>query len=236
MRLHFVASALGVGVVAVAVGCGGHSTTPAAPTAPPPTVAPTFPSNRIDSLVLAPDVIGDIVGTKFNWASHPPPGWTLPPPPYVIDEGNPECDALMGPDTNTVGVVYTAWRHNIYKEDNDTFDHAVEQVVATAADSKTAAQLLDNAFIKPLDSCNNAIVHRPKDDKFRWRFQKADATDTDVRWTSTELQDGQVVGWVCANEARAKNNVVIFVQVCQNGNGAPTAATILNKISEKIPG
>ena len=233
MKIHFMASAFGVSVVALAVGCGGgqgggHSAPSVTPTATPP-----FASNSIDSLILAPDLIGDIVGAKFNFVDKPVPGWILPPDPDVIDEGNPECQALFGPYLNSVGLVYTAWRNNLYKEDKDTYDHVIKQAVATVADSKTAMQLLDNAFTKPLNSCNNAVIHE-KDDKYHWKFQKTD--DTDVRWTATELQDGQVVGWVCANEARAKNNVVIFVQVCQNGNGAPTAATILNKISDKVPG
>ncbi|MCV7398312.1 sensor domain-containing protein [Mycobacterium paraseoulense] len=234
MRIRFMASALGA-VVALAVGCGGgptgeHSSKPATPT-----VAPTLSPDAIDSLILAPDVASDIVGSKLNWASKPPPGWISPPVAAFADEGNPECEPLIGPDTYSVGVAYTAWRNNGYKEDKDTYDHSVRQAVATVTDAKAATQLLGDAFVKRLDSCGNTVVHL-KDDKYRWRFQKTDATGTDARWTATELQDGQVTGWVCANEARAKSNVVIYAQVCQFGNGAPAAATILDKISAKIPG
>ncbi|OBI23388.1 sensor domain-containing protein, partial [Mycobacterium sp. E2497] len=183
-------------------------------------MAPTLALNRIDELILAPDVVSDIVGAKLNWASKPPPGATRPQPPIAVDEGNPECAALMGPAADTVGVVYTAWRSNQYRDnDTDTFEHAVYQAVATVVDSKAATVLLGNAFAKRLDACSNAVIHLSG--KYRWRFQKTDATDTGVRWTGTELEDGQITGWVCASEARAKNNVVIYAQVCQWGNGAP---------------
>ncbi|WP_322860234.1 sensor domain-containing protein [Mycobacterium europaeum] len=239
MKSLFVASAVGAGMAVFVVGCGGgqgggHSAKPVPSTVTPP-AAPTLAPNAIDSLILASDVVGDIVAAKLNWAAMPPPGWTRPPGPAVIDEGNPECEPLFGPNTNTVGVIYTAWRSNQYKEDKDTFEHAAYQVVATVADAKAATQLLDNAFTKPVNSCDNAVLHR-KDDISRWRFQKVDTTGTDVRWTATELQNGQVTGWVCPNEARAKNNVVIYVQACQYGNGAPATAAIVDKISEKIPG
>lgn len=240
MRIRFIVSALGAGVVALAVGCGGgqgggHGTTPGVPTATS-TVAPTLALNRIDELILAPDVVSDIVGAKLNWASKPPPGATRPQPPIAVDEGNPECAALMGPAADTVGVVYTAWRSNQYRDnDTDTFEHAVYQAVATVPDSKAATQLLDTAFIKAVNSCDNAVLHR-KDGQAQWRYQKSDATGTDARWTATQLQDGRVVGWICSNEARAKNNVVVYVQVCQYGNGAPAATTIVDKISEKVPG
>ncbi|WP_156751755.1 sensor domain-containing protein, partial [Mycobacterium sp. E2497] len=238
MRIRFIVSALGAVVVALAVGCGGgqgggHSATSVAPS-PTPTVGPTLALNRIDELLVPPEVVGDIVGSKLNWTGTPPPGWTRPPSPPVIDEGNPDCAALFGLDTNTVGVAYTGWRSNLYKEDKDTYEHAVRQAVATVVDSKAATVLLGNAFAKRLDACSNAVIHLSG--KYRWRFQKTDATDTGVRWTGTELEDGQITGWVCASEARAKNNVVIYAQVCQWGNGAPAAATILDNISAKIPG
>ncbi|MEM6107664.1 sensor domain-containing protein [Mycobacterium sp. 050272] len=234
-----MASVIGVGVVALTAGCGGgqgggHSTTSTSSTVVP-AAAPTIAPKDINALIVPPDAAGELLGTKFNWVGSPPPGWTSPPSPFVIDEGNPECDAAMGLDSNTVGVVYTAWRSNHYKEDKDTFDHAVYQVVATVADPKAAKQLLADALGKPLNDCNNVVIHR-KDDKYHWRIQKSSSTDTEVLWTATELLDGQVVGWVCANEARAKNNVVISAQVCQNGNGAPVAKNMADMISAKIPG
>ncbi|WP_322860236.1 sensor domain-containing protein [Mycobacterium europaeum] len=230
----FLTAALGAGVVALVAGCGGgqsgHSTKPVTPT-----VVPTLAPSAVDSLILAPDVVGDIVGAKLNWASKPPPGWTSPPVAEIADEGNFECEPLLRPDNYSIGVVYTAWRNNQYKEDKDTYDHSVFQAVATVADAKAATQLLANAFTKRLDPCNNTVIHL-KDDKFRWRLQKTDATDTNVRWMATELKDDEVVGWVCASEGRAKNNVVLYARVCQYGNGAPAAAAILDKISAKIPG
>ena len=234
--------------VALAVGCaggkgGGHNTTSSAPTMAPTvtttattTVAPMVAPTSIDSLILAPDVIGEIVGTKFNYVFQPPPGWTAPLKPLQdFDEGNPDCQALLGPNTNSVGATYTAWRSNDYQEDKHTKDHVVGQAVATVTDPNAATQLLDTAFAKFVNSCDNAVIH-PKIFINKIKFQKTEVTDTDVRWTSTELKDGQITGRTVAYEARAKNNVVIFVSVGQNGNGAPTAATILNKISEKIPG
>ncbi|MEM6107661.1 sensor domain-containing protein [Mycobacterium sp. 050272] len=189
----------------------------------------------IDSLILLPEVVGEIVGAKLNWASKPPPGFNYPPTPTAVEEGNAECGALLGPDTSTVGEDYTAWRSIKYREEKDKFDHTAFQAVVIVADAKAAIQLLDNAFGKHLNPCNNAVIHR-KDESDPWRFQKTDSTDRYARWTATELRDDQVIGWVCSNEARAKNNVVTFAFVCQYGNGAPAAAAILDKISEKIPG
>ncbi|OBH28383.1 hypothetical protein A5692_22905, partial [Mycobacterium sp. E342] len=175
-----------------------------------------------------------IVGAKLNWASKPPPGATSPPVAAFADEGDPECEPLIAPDTYSVGVAYTAWRSNQYREEKDTSGHAVYLAVATVADAKTATQLLDNGLAKPVNSCDNAVLHR-KDDISRWRFQKTDAAGKDLTWTATELQDGKPTGWICPNVARAKNNVIITAQVCQYGNGAPATATILDKMSEKIP-
>ncbi|WP_082972920.1 sensor domain-containing protein [Mycobacterium sp. E2497] len=233
--------------ITVAVGCaggkgGGHSATPAAPTGtttvtttapapppPPPTMAPT----SIDSLILAPATVGDIVGTKFDYVAKPPPGFLSPPKPVAVVEGNPECGALYGPNTDSFGD-YTAYRANSYEHDM-THPPLVNQDVAMVADAKTATQLLDTAFAKPLNSCDNAVTKNSFNMYTKW--QKIDVTATDVRWTATGLKNGQVVGSVCAKEARAKNNVVIYAQVCEEGNGAPTAlATIVDKISEKIPG
>ncbi|WP_156764167.1 sensor domain-containing protein, partial [Mycobacterium sp. E3247] len=191
-------------------------------------------ADAIDSLILAPDLINEIVGAKLNWASKPPPGATSPPVAAFVDEGNPQCEPLIAPDTYSVGVAYTAWRSNLYKEDKDTYEHAVRQAVATVVDSKAATVLLGDAFAKRLDACSNAVIHLSG--KYRWRFQKTDATDTGVRWTGTELEDGKPTGWICPNVARAKNNVIITAQVCQYGNGAPATATVLDKMSEKIPG
>ncbi|WP_197514523.1 sensor domain-containing protein, partial [Mycobacterium sp. E342] len=135
MRSRFILSALGAVMVALAVGCGGgqgggHNATSVAPS-PTPTVGPTVALNRIDELLLPPEAVSDIVGSKLNWTGTPPPGWTRPPLPPVIDEGNPECGALFGLDTNTVGVAYTAWRSNQYREEKDTSGHAVYLAVAT---------------------------------------------------------------------------------------------------------
>ncbi|WP_231985709.1 sensor domain-containing protein, partial [Mycobacterium sp. E3247] len=110
-------------------------------------------ADAIDSLILAPDLINEIVGAKLNWASKPPPGATSPPVAAFVDEGNPQCEPLIAPDTYSVGVAYTAWRSNLYKEDKDTYEHAVRQAVATVADAKTATQLLDNALAKAVNSC-----------------------------------------------------------------------------------
>jgi hypothetical protein len=190
----------------------------------------------VTKLLLSKDELGVIVGTKFNYADKEP-GWDTLSDPDTIDQGNPACDALFGPSTATAGTAYVAYRDQVVQEDKDTFTHSVKQAAIVVADPGAAKQLLSDAFAKPLGTCDGQKIHT-KDGTKGWTFHKGAISDTDVRWMAVTqaLDTGQPTAWGCGIEARAKNNVVVFAKDCQDGNGSPSATSIVDKISAKIPG
>jgi PknH-like extracellular domain len=229
-----IAALLGAAGV-VAAGCGSsHNAAPSPPPPPPPTMA----AGDATKLLLSKDELGGIVGTKFNYADKELPGGDTLSDPSPVDQGNPACDAFFGPNNATVRTPYVAYRVQVVQEDDtENYTHSVTQAAIVVADPGAAKQLLSDAFEKPLGPCDGQKI-RFKNGELVWTFHKGAVSDTDVRWMAvTAAPDtGQPTTWGCGIEARAKNNVVVFAKVCQDGNGSPSATAVVDKISAKIPG
>ena len=197
-----------------------------------------FEVGKADTLLLNADEMNAITGLKLNYQDKPAPGWTQPGPPDVVDQGDPQCDHLLGFDTSAIGTVYTAYRQNRSYEDKDSYTHEILQQVALVADPGTAKQVLSDTFAKPANACDGKTMHI-KDGKTMRSFHKTAVSDTDVRVMVASLSldpPNQPTGFGCAMDARAKSNVVIYVTVCQNGNGGPLATAIVDKLSTRVPG
>jgi hypothetical protein len=226
-----IAALLGAAGV-VAAGCGSSHN--AAPPPPPP---PTMAAGDATKLLLSKGELGGIVGTTFNYADKELPGWDTLSDPSPVDQGNPDCDAFFGPNNATVRTPYVAYRVQVVQEDDtENYTHSVTQAAIVVADPGAAKQLLSDAFVKPLGACDGQKIHF-KGGGLVWTFHKGAISDTDVRWTAvTAAPDtGQPNTWGCGIEARAKNNVVVFTKVCQDGNGSPSATAVVDEISSKIP-
>jgi PknH-like extracellular domain len=238
MKRQILASgAAGLFALAVSGCASGHTAAPSS-TAPPPPPPPPFEVAKADTLLLNADEMNAIMGVKLDYQDKPAPGWSQPPDPNVIDQGNAGCEPLFGPSTASVGTVYTAYRQNSSYESKDAYDHIVTQEVVIVADAGAAKQLLSDAVTKPLSSCDGQKVHI-KDGKFQRLIKKTAVSDSDVRFVVSSLNmdpPNAPTGFNCADEVRAKNNVVIYTFVCQNGNGAPLTTAIVDKISGKVPG
>jgi hypothetical protein len=237
MKTQILASGA-AGLFALAVsGCGsGHSAAPSSPPPPPP--PPAFDMAKTDTLVLNADEINAVTGLKLNYQDKAAPGWTQPSKPSVLDQGDPACLPLWGFSTASVGTVYTAYRQNTSREDKDTFDHSVSQTIVVVADAGAAKQLLSDAVAKPLSACDGKIIHI-KDQKTLVQIHKTLVSDIDVKYQTALMtmdEPQQPTGWACVDDVQVKSNVVVDATVCQNGNGAPLAKTVADKISGKVSG
>jgi hypothetical protein len=224
-----IAAFLGLAGV-VAAGCGGS--TNAAPSAPPPVAA-----GDATKLLLTKDELGRIVGTTFNYADKELPGSETLTDPSIVDQGNPVCDAFFGPNTTSVRTAYLAFREQVVQEDDtENYTHSVKQSAIVVADSGAAKQLLSDAFATPLGACDGQKIHF-KIGQLVWTFHKGVTSDTVVQWMAvTAAPDtGKPTTWGCGIEARAKNNVVVFAKVCQDGDGSPSATAIADQLAAKIP-
>ncbi|MFE2958874.1 sensor domain-containing protein [Nocardia tengchongensis] len=229
MKMQILAGAT-VGLFALAVsGCGSGQST---------SNEPMFEVGKADTLLLNADGMNAVTGLKLNYQDKAAPGWTEPSDPDVVDQGDSKCDGLLGFNTSTIGTTYTAYRGNVSNESKDSYTHYVIQQVALVADPGAAKQVLSDQFANPTNACDGKTMH-VKGGKALRSFHKTAVSDTEVRVMIASLSldpPNQPTGWGCAVEAHAKNNVVIYVSVCQNGNGAPTASAIVDKLSTNIPG
>jgi hypothetical protein len=229
-----IAALLGAAGV-VAAGCGsGHNAAPS----PPPSPSATMAAGDATKLLLSKDELGRIVGTNFDYADKELPGSEKLTDPSIVDQGNPVCDAFFGPNTTSVRTAYVAFREQVVQEDDtENYTHSVKQSVIVVADPGAAKQLLSDAFATPLGACDGQEIHF-KVGRLIWTFHNGVISDTVVQSMAvTAAPDtGQPTTWGCGIEAHAKNNVVVFAKVCEDGNGSPSATAIVDQISAKIPG
>jgi hypothetical protein len=224
-----IAALLGAAGV-VAAGCGSSDN---AATSPPPTIT----AGDATKLLLSKVELGAIVGTTFNYADKELPGWDTLSDPSPVAMGDPVCDAFFGPNNETVRPPFISYRVQVVQEDDtENYTHSVTQAAIVVADPGAAKQMLSDAFVNPLSTCDGQKIVF-KNGGLVWTFHKGAISDTDVRWTAeTAAPDGQPTTWACAIEARVKNNVVVFAKVCQDSDGSPSATAVVDTISAKIPG
>lgn len=196
---------------------GPPSTSAVAKPVPPPLVTP----DRLRTLVVPPDVSGPIVGSPLGFEKL----FNQPAP--AIDLGaRSSCAVLFGPTVREYGKDWTAYKGAQQKNAEDNADHVVGQGAGSYPDADTARRAFVAAFPPSLSECNTVAVNNPRDNnpQTTWRFDVSSVDAASARWRRAQLNGGQPTDWSCAYEARLKSNVVVYVSVCERGDGGAAAA------------
>jgi PknH-like extracellular domain len=203
---------------------------------PPDKPSPRAPSDflapdKIKSVILGVPQVGKILG--FNLGVSEKNYYPVDP----RDLGaHSNCSPLLGPDANSYGtnVDYTAFREVDSREDKDTYQHIVNQQVATYADTDTASRTFQSA-LKNLGGCDGARVPVGSNPDEQFQFQGPTINDNSAQWTLIDLIKGQPNTWRCVFNFRTQSNVVFSVKVCQFGNPSDIAGQIADQMANSIP-
>ena len=192
----------------------------------------TVPAGKVESLLLTPAAVGDIVGVTFDWEK-------ANRRPYKSDDlgEHSACAMLTGPDVETFGRDYTGYRFRADRDDAENWEFTVQQRVATYADAATATQTFQKVFTKAaMAKCNGVIASIKDNTDAQWRFRIQTVAPTSARWVEDQLSDQQPIGYSCSDVAGVTRNVLYSIKVCQYGNGGPAAATIAERITSQVAG
>ncbi len=202
---------------------------------PPDKPAPKAPSDflapdKIKSVIVSVADVGKIVGANLGATEK---GYYPPDPTDLGAKSN--CSPLLGPDTTSFGinVDYTAFREVDAREDKDSWQHIVNQKVATYMDAQAATNAFQNAF-KSLAGCDGARVPTAQANQ-QFQLSAPIINGTDAQWSFTELTDGRPDTWRCAFDFRGQSNVLFVAKVCQYGNPADVVTQIANQMAGSIP-
>ncbi len=96
----------------------------------------TVPAGKVESLLLSPAAVGDIVGVTFDWEK-------ANRRPYKSDDlgEHSACAMLTGPDVETFGRDYTGYRFRADRDDAENWEFTVqpEDTVASLIEEYRAA-------------------------------------------------------------------------------------------------
>jgi PknH-like extracellular domain len=203
---------------------------------PPDKPSPRAPSDflapdKIKSVILGVPQVGKILG--FNLGVSEKNYYPVDPRDFG---GHSNCSPLLGPDANSYGtnVDYTAFREVDSREDKDTYQHIVNQQVATYADTDTASRTFQSA-LKNLGGCDGARVPAGANPDEQFQFQGPTINDNSAQWTLIDLIKGQPNTWRCVFNFRTQSNVVFSAKVCQFGNPADIVGQIADQMANSIP-
>ncbi|WP_292989132.1 sensor domain-containing protein [Mycobacterium sp.] len=202
---------------------------------PPDKPAPKAPSDflgpdKIKSVIVGVPQVSKILGANLGETG------TFYYPPDPLDYGDKShCSPLVGLDTSSFGanVDYTAFRETDSRESKDSFQHIVDQKVATYVGAGAASAAFQNA-LKGLVGCDGARVPTPQPDK-QWQLPNPSINGNSAQWAVIELNKGQPDTWRCAVDFRAQSNVLLAAKVCQYGNPADVARQVADEIAGSIP-
>jgi len=197
----------------------------------PPAPADFLAPNKIKSLIVGVPEASKILGANLGDSS------TVLYPPAPRDFGDKSnCSVLVGPDANSFGpdVDYTAYRGTDYREAKDSYQHIVDQQVATYLDTETASRYFHDA-LKNVNGCDGASVPGETGSHIQFQLQVPNITDDRALWTITGVTNSQPDPWRCAFNFRAQSNVVFLAKVCQNGDPAPIASQLADQMAAHLP-
>jgi hypothetical protein len=203
---------------------------------PPDKPSPRAPSDflapdKIKSVILGVPQVGKVLG--FNLGVSEKNYYPVDPRDLGAQSN---CSPLLGPDANSYGsnVDYTAFREVDSREDKDTFQHIVNQQVATYADTDTASRTFQSA-LKNLGGCDGARVPAGSNPDEQFQLQAPAINDNSAQWALIDLIKGQPNTWRCVFNFRTQSNVVFAAQVCQYGNPADIVGQIADQMANSIP-
>ena len=195
-----------------------------------PTPANFLAANKIRSVIVGVQQVSKILGASLGYSTFFP----YPPEPRDLgDKSN--CGVLEGPDTNSFGinVDYTAYREADYREDKDTYQHAIYQQAAIYADAQTASHFFQNAF-NGINGCDGALVANGTPNS-QFQLQAPIVTGNTAQWVFIELTNGQPDTWRCAFNYRVQSNVFFGSRVCQYGDPTQLVGQIADQMAESVP-
>jgi hypothetical protein len=203
---------------------------------PPDKPAPRAPSDflppdKVKSVIQGIPQVSNILGSNLGVSDK---GYYPADPRDLGAQSN--CSPLLGPDSNSYGanVDYTAYREVDSREDKDTFQHIVNQQVATYADTDTAARTFQSA-LKNLGGCDGARVPGGANPDEQFQLQAPAISDNGAQWTLIDLIKGQPNTWRCVFNFRTQSNVVFTAKVCQYGNPADIVGQMADQMANSIP-
>lgn len=191
--------------------------------AAPAHVGKPLSGDDLDSVLLSPSQISDIVGAKL--ALHTDTGR-----PVRGDPAQGPCAALDSAGMQPfIGGGFGAFRLLLLSDGSATeHDHVVTQAVAVYPDSASATKVFTTA-VASLAPCNGKEFKT----EAVWRFAVNDITADTVRWNK-EQTDLPIL-WVCYGQSRVRANVVLQAMSCQGDDGGQANAdAILNKMSATV--
>lgn len=202
---------------------------------PPDKPTPKAPSDflgpdKIKSAIVGVSQVSKILGSNLGATSK----FYYPPDPLDFGDKS-HCGPLVGLDASTFGVNidYTAYRETDSRESKDSYQHIVNQKVATYVDAGAASAAFQNA-LKGLAGCDGARVPTSQPDK-EWQLPNPSVNGNTAQWAVIELTKGQPDTWRCAVELRAQSNVLLAAKVCQYGNPADVARQVADDMADSIP-
>jgi hypothetical protein len=203
---------------------------------PPDKPSPRAPSDflapdKVKSVILGVPQVSKILGSNLGVSDK---GYYPQDPRDLGAHSN--CSLLLGPDSNTYGVNvdYTAFREVDSREDQDTYQHIVNQQVATYADTDTAYRTFQSA-LKNLGGCDGARVQVGSNPDEQFQLQAPVINDNSAQWALIDLIKGQPNTWRCVFNFRTQSNVVFSAKVCQFGNPADIVGQVADQMANSIP-
>ncbi|MEZ0052125.1 hypothetical protein ABIA30_003137 [Mycobacterium sp. MAA66] len=223
-RLTMGAAALCLLVAA----CGGKTGTPTPST---PTAPPTVAESAIDSLLLAPAVLNQVMGTT---------GLTAKPPIDHMDDHrnmlpNLNCLGVWQIDEAQIyGKTYTAVRQQTLRvPDTDQWDSLVAQSVVYYPTAAPAREFFDESAER-WSKCTNHHVNITLNGKPLPKWLSGDLGRTDTQLTMPITRGtGDQTRW-CQHVLRLAGNLVIDVEACAPKAGVTAAAELADKIEAAI--
>ncbi len=201
----------------------------AVPSATADSSAAQVTGSNIDSVLLAGETVGDILGTNL-----PVQQKSKRPMPATQLDKNQECSVLFGPDKNFYGSSLNLYRISLLEDDNDNPDYVVIQSVATFPDSQTAQTALSNGM-QPTSGCNQAVQITDLDSKPTWQLSAPKVSTSDAKWHMAQLYQGDPVGWNCYFDLHAAENAILQAQICQMGNAGPAVSQMMDQMVGGLP-
>ena len=194
---------------------------------PPPTAG--VPADKIDSLLLSPAQASAVAQTTLGHQELR----NTPMPAASLGE-HADCAVLVHLNDQTFGHDYTAFRLSRLTDNGDDSTYYLFQTVATYRDAPTAARTFHASFNQSILSCNG-VTGQDQQKTFDSTFEVEAVTADSAQWSSTPLVGGVSVGFSCAYEARVEDNVLFGVRLCQPGEGASAATTVMaEQISDQV--
>jgi PknH-like extracellular domain len=211
-----------VAVLAAVLVAGCSSPTDGRARAKPNHVGRPLGSHDLDSVLVTPSQVSDIVGAKLTLRvdQNRPVGGGPGGPCAALDTAG--ADELVGSNYDAFHVLAMA------DGTAGVHDHVVTEAAAVYADAASAAKQFTSGTAG-LGPCNGRTVNS----EASWKFAVNDLSPDSVLWNKEQTDISML--WVCHGQGRVRDNVILEAMVCRGDDtGAQNADTIVNRMSASV--